>query len=464
MGPDPTSTCPGLAPNGAGMSPKKWGRVRVRVSKFKTRPGPGRVTSPVDTRPVSPTFSGERTKVRRNYYFRNGSVINFILGTCFVQVLKVGTDMMPVYKRCLIYACLAVFFKMDREKGDGWMKEEREDAATTLLSRFFRKALLNIFGSDDDDTLGDCYYILAPLLQERSLQVVKILSENHWTTSCVITMNKFQDICLGSKEEALAVLGYLSANGRATLLTIKRADDVIIEGVKVSLAPAAVSSASTTDHSVLHLIWTAEKLEKQLHLIDRRYQNARNLALASLKSENKRAALRYAKELKLASLSRERCTALLDRVEKVLQVIADAESSKKVSEAIQRGAHAIQENQISVEEVELCLQEVDENIDSLKRLDNVLESTTAYAEIHDEDLEDEFDKLLLEIKRETSQLPTGTRFDSSAGEVSEKTDALSNALSNLNLKDGADVDSEAECCIKPIDNQSVLEERILEAA
>lgn len=57
---------------------------------------------------------------------------------------------------------------------------------------------------------------------------------------------------------------------------------------------------------------------------------SRNSALASLKCGNKKIAIKYAKELKLTSQSRERCTTLLDRVENVLQVIMDAESSKKV--------------------------------------------------------------------------------------------------------------------------------------
>lgn len=57
---------------------------------------------------------------------------------------------------------------------------------------------------------------------------------------------------------------------------------------------------------------------------------SRNSALASLREGNKKLALRYTKELKLASQSRERCSALFDQVEKVLQAIMDAESSEKV--------------------------------------------------------------------------------------------------------------------------------------
>ncbi|KAK6118156.1 hypothetical protein DH2020_048140 [Rehmannia glutinosa] len=335
-------------------------------------------------------------------------------------------------------------------------------SATSRLSNIFRRAL-DFFGASNDNNValaGD-YYILAPLLEEQALEVVNILSENYWTTSCVITMQKFQEICHGSKE-AFAILGYLSAHGRAKLLIINRADP--IEGVKVCLTPGAVSTASSVDYTVLHLIWTTEKLEQQLGLIDQRYQKSRNSALASIKLGNKKGALRYAAELKLASQSRERCTALLDRVEKVLQVITDAESSKKVSDAIQNSTHAIQANQISVEEVELCLQEVDENIDSLKQLDKALESTTTYTEIDDDDVEDEFNKLQLEIESEKIQVPTKTGFDSSVSAVSEKNDALSNALSNLNLRDSAVTDSVAECCMKPVSNRRMSKESSLEAA
>ncbi|PIN20113.1 hypothetical protein CDL12_07210 [Handroanthus impetiginosus] len=336
--------------------------------------------------------------------------------------------------------------------------------ATAGLSHMFRRAL-NFFGASTGDTpvLAGDYYILAPLLEERALEVVKMLSENYWTTTCVITTRKFQDICQGSKE-VLAILGYLSAHGKARLLTIERANP--IEGVKVCLAPGAVSSASSMDYTVLHLTWTAEKLEHQLDVIRQRYQRSRNSALASLKAGNKTGALRHAKDLKLASQSRERYTALLDRVEEVLQVIADAESSKKVSEAIKSSTHAIRENQISVEEVELCLQEVAENIDSLKQFDNALESTTAYVEIHDEDLEDDFNELQLEIGSEMDQVPTKAGFDSSVrvAEVSGKNDALSNALSNLNLKDEAAMDSAAEHSIKPGGSKSMSEEGTLEAA
>ncbi|GFP92491.1 embryonic polyadenylate-binding protein [Phtheirospermum japonicum] len=71
----------------------------------------------------------------------------------------------------------------------------------------------------------------------------------------------------------------------------------------------------------------------------------------------------------------------LDRVENVLQVITDAESSKMILDAIQSSTHAFKENQISVEEVEACLEEVAENIDSLKQLDKALRKLFAFRSI-----------------------------------------------------------------------------------
>ncbi|KAL1544924.1 hypothetical protein AAHA92_21713 [Salvia divinorum] len=270
------------------------------------------------------------------------------------------------------------------------------DFLSSRLPHIMRMAL-DFLSLNDHRPLAltsDCY-ILAPLLEERSVEVISKLSENCWTSTCVVTMDNFRDICVGSEEEALAILDYLATHGRATRLVINRHHP--IEGVKLCIAPGAVSAASTTDYSLLHLTWTAEKLGKQLHLIDQRYQRSRDLALASLREANKKLALRHTKELKLASQSRERCSALLDQVEKVLQAITDAESSKKVAEALQSSKRAMQENQINIEEVEQCLQELDENIDALKRLDNALEATTTYGGIHDEDIEEEFKALQLEL-------------------------------------------------------------------
>ncbi|XP_059659279.1 uncharacterized protein LOC132306083 isoform X1 [Cornus florida] len=330
-----------------------------------------------------------------------------------------------------------VLFEM-YNAGDVLQRGELVDPMSGRLSQIFRRVrhLVGLSRPSTPEDIIEGHLILLTLLKDKAIEIVEGLSENHWTSSCIITMRKFQYICGGS-EEASAILSYLSGCGKAQYLAINRKE--FIEGVKVSLSAAAISGFTSLDYDDLHLIWTAEKLQKQLDVIDRRCKMLRNSALGSLKSGNRKVALRRAREMKLASESRENCVALLNRVEEVLRVIADAESSKKVSEAIQIGARTIKENGMSIEEVQLCLQELDESIDSQKEVDEVLESTPSYTRIEDEDIEDEFKNLELEVGSESFQDPISiVGLGSSAGEteVPETTEMLGDALSNLKLADG----------------------------
>ncbi|VFQ88830.1 unnamed protein product [Cuscuta campestris] len=323
------------------------------------------------------------------------------------------------------------------------------------LSQIFRKAAHLVGfsrGSNPVECLVEDFYALTPLLKEKSEEVVKYFCENHWTPSCVVTMSKFQELCGGPKE-ASAIMSYLSDCRKAKYLVISRNDR--IEGVKICLDSGAVPNITSIDYNVLHLIWTLEKLEQQLCLIDQRYEKTRKAALASLKCGNKIAALRFAKELKLVSQSRDKCTNLVDRVEEVLRAIADAESSKKVSEAIQISAQALKDNQISIEEVTMCLEDLDESIDTLKQVDKVLGSNLALTEVDDEDFEGEFMKLEAEIKFQPNQNPIKDGTDNSANftEVSTATDALSDAFSNLCLKEDAHSENVKEYSINTSKNQ-----------
>ncbi|XP_034690778.1 uncharacterized protein LOC117918325 isoform X2 [Vitis riparia] len=273
---------------------------------------------------------------------------------------------------------------------------------------------------------------------DKTVEVVKVLSESQWTSSCVITMKKFQDICGGTRE-ASAVLSYLSGCGKAQYLSISKKE--LIEGVKVSLSAAAVSGTTSLDLDILHLTWTTENLQQQLDVIDQRCEVSKKAALASLNSGNKKVALRHAKALKLASESREKCISFLNRVEEVLSLIANAESTKKVSEAIQIGARAIKENRIDVEEVQRCLQELGDSIDSQKQVQEALaESDTSYVDIEDEDIEEEFRKLELELGNQNPHiLVSQAGVDTAAGETeaSESSKSLCDALSDLKLADNA---------------------------
>ncbi|XP_010240815.1 PREDICTED: uncharacterized protein LOC104585580 isoform X3 [Nelumbo nucifera] len=293
---------------------------------------------------------------------------------------------------------------------------------------------------------------------ERAAEVVMLLSENHWTSFCIVTMEKFHRICKGSSE-ASAILGYLSDCGKALYLSINKKD--LIEGVKVSLVPAVVPSISSLDCDVLHLIWTTEKLQQQLDAIDQRYEMLRKSALTSLKSRDKKAAIRYARQLRLTTESREKCASLLNRVEEILSVIANAESTKKVSEAIQIGARAIKENGVSVEEVQLCLQELDESVTSQKLVEEALESTALeQTGVEDGDVEEEFKKLELELANETQQIAVPEKI--TVSDLTATTESLSNALLNLKLVDSAETEAENQESALPVSNN--LPNLMLDAA
>ncbi|XP_034908658.1 uncharacterized protein [Populus alba] len=268
---------------------------------------------------------------------------------------------------------------------------------------------------------------------DKTARIIKCLSESHWTSSCIITMSKFQGMC-GGPSEAAPLLSYLSGLGKAQYFSISKE---VIEGVKISLSSASVPAISSLDLDVLHLIWTAQKLEDQIDVIDRRYEMSRKSALASLNSGNKKVALRHAREMKLASESRERCTSLLNRVEEVLNVIANAESTQKVTEAIRIGAEAMKRNKITVEEVEHCLEELEESIDAQKQVEKALESNPISG-IEDEDIEEELEKLELELESENLQI-SKVEVGNTSGEMDAlgSTASLTDALSNLKLHDGS---------------------------
>ncbi|XP_010909481.2 uncharacterized protein [Elaeis guineensis] len=276
--------------------------------------------------------------------------------------------------------------------------------------------------------------ILRPLLQERAAEIIKILNENHWTSACVITIGKFQSICKGS-DEAATILSFLCECGKARYFSIRKED--FIEGVKLSLVPVSVSSISRLDYDALHLNWTTEKLQQQLDVIDRRWEISRKMALASFKAGNKQTAYRHIRQSKLLSESRAKCTSLLERVEVVLGVITDAESTKKVSEAIQIGAQAIKEHRISVEEVHLHLQELDEQVAAQKQVEEALESMPLQSmDIDGEDVEEEFKMLEMELADEMPQPQVVEPVAKGAEEVKaqESVDSLSKTLSTLNLE------------------------------
>lgn len=246
-------------------------------------------------------------------------------------------------------------------------------------------------------------------------------------------MKKFQVIC-GGPDEASVMLRYLSGCGTTQYLSVLKNE--FVEGVKISLSAAALSGASNLDCDVLYLIWTIEKLQQRLDVIDRRCELSRKSAVASLHSGNRKLALRYARELKLVTQSREKCSSLLNRVEEVHGVVVDAESTKTVSEAMQIGARAIKENKISVEDVDICLRDLQESIDSQKEIEKALEQTPSYTDINDEDIEEELEELELALEKEAQVDTLEKTTTSEEGNATlEASELLSDTLSNLKLSD-----------------------------
>lgn len=386
-------------------------------------------------------FSGQRSDWEPKYVFWRDLILKLSthLGVFLFhpsEVKNLWFNRGGLTPLCIDHVLLEMY-----NAGDILRRGDLVDPTSGRLSQILRRVvhLVGLSRASTQVDIMEDHLILLPVLKDKAAEVVKSISENHWTSSCIITMRKFQDICGGSKE-ASAILSYLSGCRKVQYLAINKGE--FMEGVKVSLLPEAVSSITSLDCDVLHLISTAEKLQQQLHVINQRWEMYRKLALASLQSGNKKVALKHARELKLSSESREKCTTLLNRVEEVLRVIADAESSKKVSEAIQIGARAMKDNRINVEEVQLCLEELEDAIDSQKQVDNVLESTSSYTGIEDEDVEGEFKKLELELEvgSDSSQVcisKVGVKSVREEMEDQKIAESISDALSNLSLVDVA---------------------------
>ncbi|KAL9229565.1 hypothetical protein vseg_005018 [Gypsophila vaccaria] len=299
--------------------------------------------------------------------------------------------------------CLdGVLLEMYRS-GDLLRMTDLEDPKSGQLSQLFKKMFRlssALRPSPDSDILND-RLILRTTLQEKAAAVVASLSQSHWTSSCIITVKKFESL-YQEKHEAYAVLSYLSANGKAKYISIKKSE--LVEGVKFSLSSAAVSVMPNVDYDMLVLLWTVEGLQQQLDVVDKQCERSRQCALAALKSGDKNVALRNARQLKLASENKAKLISYLNRVEGVLHVISDAKSTKMVSEAVQVGTQALNEHRVEVEEVQSCLRKLDELMISQAEVNKALESYTE----DDEDIEEELRELELQIRDETLEVSTST--------------------------------------------------------
>ncbi|CAA7405771.1 unnamed protein product [Spirodela intermedia] len=383
-------------------------------------------------------FSGQRADWTPRYLFWRDLIIRVArrLGVLTIRSSEVNNVWFA--RRGLTPLCMnRVLIEMHKE-GDIFLRRDLTDPARgqifQLLRRIGQLIVLSKSSALEENT-DECL-VLRGLLQDKTVDVIKSLSESHWTSSCVVTMCKLESICGGS-DEASIISSYLVQCGKAQYLSIKKTD--FVEGLKVSLVPSSVSSLTSLDYEILHLIWTMEKMQQQVDMIDQRWELSRKSALASFKSGNRPAAYGHIRRTKLLASSREKCASLFDRVEEVLGIINQAESTKKASEAIQLGAQAIKKQQISVEQVHLCLQELSETVASQKQVDEalglaLLEST----DVEDEYLEEEFKRLESELTEEAPQMTkseviVGDYAPDENTSVQEAASSLADTFSHLHL-------------------------------
>lgn len=382
-------------------------------------------------------FSGQREDWEHHFLFWRDLIFKvarhlrlFVIHPSEVKSWFVRGGLMPL---CIDNVLLEMY-----NNGDIFTSGDLMTSTSRRLYQVFKRVghFIGMSKSSHPQEILADHLILRPLLQERATEVIKLLSDSHWTSTCVITMAKFQSICEGS-DEASIIQNYLSGCGKVRHLSIRKID--LIEGVKVSLVSTAVPNVSSLDYDSLYLIWTTEKLQQQLSVIDQRYEKARRSALGSLKSGNKPAAQRHIRLSKMISETRAKCTVLLNRVEEVLGVIENAESTKQVSEAIQIGARAIKENAISIEEVHVHLEELNESVASQKQVEDALESMPLqYTDIEDEDVEEEFKKLELELGDEIAHVPNAEPVEGSHSgkevRLQESVEVINDTFSNLKLE------------------------------
>ena len=94
---------------------------------------------------------------------------------------------------------------------------------------------------------------------------MKLLSENHWTTSCVVTMRKFRDIC-GGTNEAFAVLSYLSGIRKAMYVSVSRKELIEVHNMPVVIIEMLLQHCTSVISWVTELLaFRALKFPFHLH-------------------------------------------------------------------------------------------------------------------------------------------------------------------------------------------------------
>lgn len=175
-------------------------------------------------------FSGQRCDWEARYLFWRELILNLArhLGTFIIRPSRLKNIW---FRRdgALSPLCIDRVLREMHNAGDLLLSSDLADPRRSGRLSFILKKALHVLGFSRPSPvyLTEDYYILSMLLKEKALEVIKRISENHWTSSCVITMANFLAIC-GGEEESSAVLSYLWGCGKATYLAVNK-KDVIVE-------------------------------------------------------------------------------------------------------------------------------------------------------------------------------------------------------------------------------------------
>ncbi|KAL3691709.1 hypothetical protein R1sor_005360 [Riccia sorocarpa] len=246
--------------------------------------------------------------------------------------------------------------------------------------------------------------VVRSALQERAALFIKSVRENHLSPVCIMTSARIKELC-GGAENAELIIGYLLLQKKAVFVTLDGDDNV--EGFKLSLNDKQVSAVSENDRHLLQLQWTLEMLQIRLNTVESKIAATKTELIRVAKAGDRRDALRRLRNMKLLQASRDQCAGFMDKIEQVLGVIADAETSKKVSDAIRVGTAAIKDNHVSIEDVHSCLDELDEAITVQRETEDALGAQISGTEEDNTLFEEELAALEkeLSVEEEIANLP-----------------------------------------------------------
>ncbi|KAJ7523125.1 hypothetical protein O6H91_18G038700 [Diphasiastrum complanatum] len=204
-------------------------------------------------------------------------------------------------------------------------------------------------------------------------------------------MERFVNLC-GGEREAKALLSYLLSQRKAQPFVIQGKNQ--IQGLKVSLVQSPVENVSEIDYRMLQLLSTRETLDERLDFFDKRILHCKVSAAVAVKRGNKHIAWRHLRCMKILSRSRDNCANFSQKIEEVLAIISDAETTKKVFEALELGNRAIQDHQVTLEDVHRHLEQLEQSVLLQRDIEDAIGSASLpIVEIDDFEIQEEFSML-----------------------------------------------------------------------